>query len=42
MKKEEEYFNDKTTELINSAKSNKLDVEEVTKEWEKLIREVTY
>lgn len=37
---EEEYYNNATVKIIDHAKENKLDLEDVTKEWENLIREV--
>lgn len=34
------YYNDKNSKLIETAKADKQNIEEVTKEWEKLMREV--
>nr|XP_023013811.1 protein C12orf4 homolog [Leptinotarsa decemlineata] len=34
-----EYFNEATSKLINDAKENKINLEDVTKEWEKVMKE---
>ncbi|RZB40390.1 C12orf4 -like [Asbolus verrucosus] len=34
-----QYCNEQTTELIDNAKNNKINIEEMTKEWEKLMKE---
>lgn len=36
-----DYFNEETDELINRAKENKLNADEIAKEWEKLMKEVS-
>lgn len=35
-----DYFNDETTDLIDKAKANNKEIDEIAKEWEKLMREV--
>ncbi|KAJ8923721.1 hypothetical protein NQ315_010302 [Exocentrus adspersus] len=34
-----EYYNEETTKLIDEAKQNQINIDDVTKEWEKLIKE---
>ncbi|XP_028131474.1 protein C12orf4 homolog [Diabrotica virgifera virgifera] len=34
-----EYFNDESTNLINETRENKINLEEITKEWEKVLKE---
>lgn len=35
-----EYYNEEISQIINDAKQNKVSIDDVAKEWEKLMKEV--
>lgn len=35
-----EFCNEEISQIVNDAKQNKINIEDVTKEWEKLMKEV--